>query len=131
MLYLISFIQKEKENNEKNPINIQDLINNNMIITIYKLEELPSDKYNIKILDKPDLDMKSFSMDELNENDFKKIKAFTKSKSNAIDIDDIISKMSKIEIFEIVKELYTNFKMINKNKYDIEGEEEKIEVKNL
>ena len=128
----VSFIHKEKENNEKNSVNIQDLINNNMIIKIYKLEELPSDKYNIQLLDKPDLDKVSFSMDDLNEKDLKRIKTLNKSKKfDNNDIDDIISKFTKNDILEIVKELYNSFKMINKNKYDIDAEEEKIEVKNL
>ena len=130
----VSFIQKEKENNDKNPIDVQDLINNNMTIKIYKLEELPSDKYNIKLLDKSDLEKMSFSIDELNEKDIKRIKTLNKSKNfDNNDIDDIMSKFTKIDIFEIVKELYSNFKMINKNKnkYDIDAEEVKIEVKNL
>ena len=126
----ISFIQKEKENNEKNPINMQDLINKNMILKIYKLEELPSDKYNIKLLEKPDMDQISFTADDFNEKDLNKISKLNKNINNN-DIDDIISKFSKSDILEIIKELYNNFKMINKNKYDIDVEEEKIEVKNL
>lgn len=45
----VEYITNEMKNNDENPININDLINQNMIIKIFKQEELPSDKYNIKL----------------------------------------------------------------------------------
>ena len=129
-----SIIEKEIEKNKINPINMQDLINNNMILKIYKSEELPSDKYNIKLLDKSELDQLSFSLDDLNEKDLKKndnFSFFKNKNSNSKDVDDIFSKLNRIDVLEIVKELYNNFNLINKNKYDINSEEEKIEFKNL
>jgi len=129
-----SLIEKEIEKNKTNPINMQDLINNNIILKIYKSEELPSDKYNIKLLDKSELDQLSFSLDDLNEKDLKKndnFSFFKNKNSNSKDVDDIFSRLNRIDILEIVKELYNNFNLINKNKYDINSEEEKIEFKNL
>ena len=130
----VEYIQSEIKKNNNNPININDLINNSMIIKTFKLEELPQDKYNIKLLEKEELDLISFSVDDINKDNNKKFPAFNflnfKLKKSKDD-DDILSNLSKADILNIVKEFYNNFKMTNKDKYDITAEEEKIEVKSL
>ena len=138
----VTYIQKEMDKNTKNPIDITNLVNDNLKIKIFKLEKIPSDKYNIKILDYSDLDDLSYSFDELNNEDdnLKKFNTFSffnfnkkkdKNKAKKKDDEDDISKLNKIDILEIVEKFYDNFKMINKDKYDVNIEKEKIEIKNL
>ena len=130
----VSFIKKEIEQNETNPLDIKNLINNNMIIKTFKLEDLPSNKYDIEILKHNEIESLSYSFDsiDLKENDFKKYGTFSffnfmskKEKSN----DDYISQLNKRDVYLIVKKLYKNFKLINRNKYDLKIEEEKMNTK--
>ena len=138
----VTYIQNEIDKNTKNPIDITNLVNDNLKIKVFKLEEIPSDKYNIKILDHSDIDDLSYSFDELNNEDdnLKKFNTFSffsfkkkknKNKTKNKEEEDDISKLNKIDILEIVEKFYDNFKMINKDKYDVNVEKEKIEIKNL
>ena len=132
----VTYIQNEIDKNSKNPIDITNLVNDNLKIKVFKSEEIPSDKYKIKILDYSEIDDLSYSIDEINneEDTLKKYATFSffnfKKKKNKDDEDDI-SKLSKLDILEIVEKFYNNFKMINKDKYDVNIEKEKIEIKNL
>ena len=130
----VSFIKKEIDQNETNPLDIKNLINNNMKIKTFKLEDLPSDKYDIKILQNIEIESLSYSFDsiDLKENDLKKYGTFSFFKfmsKKKISKDDYISQLNKRDVFLIVKKLYKNFKMINRNKYDLKIEEEKINTK--
>ena len=132
----VTYIQNEIEKNTKNPIDITNLVNDNLKIKLFKLEEIPSDKYNIKILEHSDIDDLSYSFDELNNEDdtlkkFKTFSFFSFKKTKNKDDEDDLSKLNKIDILEIVEKFYDNFKMVNKDKYDINIEKEKIEIKNL
>ena len=107
-----------------------------MIIKTFKLEDLPSNKYDIEILKHNEIESLSYSFDsiDLKENDLKKYGTFSffnfmskKEKSN----DDYISQLNKRDVYLIVKKLYKNFKMINRNKYDLKIEEEKINTKKI
>ena len=75
----VTYIQKEIDKNSKNPIDITNLVNDNLKIKVFKLEEIPSDKYNIKILDHSDIEDLSYSFDELNNEDdtLKKFNTFS------------------------------------------------------
>lgn len=135
----VSYIQKEIEKIKTEPINFLNLIKDIMKIKTYKLEELPSDKYNIKILETSDINALSYSVDNIdikdnidNINRYNTFSFFNFiSKNNIVSDEEIISKLNKMDVLDIVKKLYKNFKMINKNKYNIEIEEEKINTKNL
>ena len=54
-----------------------------------------------------------------------------KTKNNDKNDDNNISKLSINDVLEIIKLLYSGFKMINTGKFDIAIEEEKIQFKNL
>ena len=75
----VTFIKKEIEQNETNPLDIKNLINNNMIIKTFKLEDLPSNKYDIEILKHNEIESLSYSFDsiDLKENDLKKYGTFS------------------------------------------------------
>ena len=128
----IEFIKKE--NNEQ--INTSDLINDNLILKIYNSEEFPTDKYNIKILNNSDLSMLSDSIDDIDDTNIKdenqKLSGFSffYGKKKLKD-DDIISQLNRSDMIEIVKKFYDNFKMVNKDKFDISIEEKKVETKIL
>ena len=131
----VSFIKKEIEQNKTNPLDITNLINNSMKIKTFKLKDLPSNKYDIKILNNSEIESLSYSFDstDIKENSLKKYGTFSffkfisKKKSN----DDYISELNKRDVFQIVQKLYQNFKMINRNKYDIDIEEERIITKSI
>lgn len=131
----VKYIQEEIEKNQKDPLNTQKFVNDNLSIKIFELNEFPSDKYNIKMLDKLDLDILLYNDDiediEIKDDALKKNFIFKTKKNNNKNDDDNISKLNIIDVLEIIKKLYFNFKMINRDKYDINIEEEKIEVKNL
>ena len=116
-----------------------------MIIKTYTLEELPSDKYKIKILSNPASERLPYSVDITNYEDpskssilsFPTLTNFTNNiinffnKDNDDLSDDIIfSNLNKIDLLGLAKKFYHNFKMVSKTKYDIQSEEEKIKVKN-
>ena len=123
----IKYIQEEKDKYYKDPINIQKLIEDNLAIKFLELEELPSDKYNIQMLDKIDLDTLYSRIDTNVKVDDQN----NKTKNNDKNDDNNISKLSINDVLEIIKLLYSGFKMINTGKFDIAIEEEKIQFKNL
>ena len=115
-------------------INTKNLINDNMFIKTYKPEELPSDKYVIKILNSPQINKLSYSIDITNDNTPKfnftsLINIFIKD--DEISEDEIFSNLNKIDLLGIAKKMYRNFKLVSKTNYDINSEEEKIKVKNI
>ena len=137
----VNFVQTETQKNKTNPINTKNLINDNMIIHTYTLDELPSDKYIIKILNNPETKRLTYSIDVTNNQDnskfslnyfpnFTNILNFFIKESDDISDDIIFSNLNKIDLFGLAKKLYHNFKMVNKENYDIKSEEEKIATKN-
>jgi len=140
----VNFVQEEKKKNESKPIDTKQLINDNMIINTFTLEELPSDKYKIKILNNPESERLPYSVDITNYEDpskngltnFPILMTFTNNiinffnKDNDDISDDIIfSNLNKIDLLGLAKKFYHNFKMVSKTNYDIQSEEEKINVK--
>ena len=125
----VKFIETEEK---KEQINTNNLVNENLILKVYNLEEIPTDKYNIKILNNSELDMLSDSIDDIDikEPNLKKFSFFGNKKKPKEEFD-ILSKVSRKDMIEIVKKFYDNFQMVNKDKFDISVEEEKIEVKIL
>ena len=137
----VNFVQTETQKNKTNPINTKNLINDNMIIHTYTLDELPKDKYIIKILNNPETKRLTYSIDVTNNQDnskfslnyfpnFTNILNFFIKESDDISDDIIFSNLNKIDLFGLAKKLYHNFKMVNKENYDIKSEEEKIATKN-
>ena len=126
---------KEYKNEiDSKSINTKNLINDNMFIKTYKPEELPSDKYVIKILNSPQINKLSYSIDITNDNTPKfnftsLINIFIKD--DEISEDEIFSNLNKIDLLGIAKKMYRNFKLVSKTNYDINSEEEKIKVKNI
>ena len=125
----VKYIQEEIEKN----INIQDLMNDIIKLKVFKLEQFPQDKYNINILEKANVETLSYSIESINTKDINRSSTFSlfKSKTCVMKDEEIISKLNKMDMLEIVKKLYNNFKMVNKTKYDVDSEEEKIKVKVL
>ena len=125
----VKYIQEEIEKN----INIQDLMNDIIKLKVFKLEQFPQDKYNINILEKANVETLSYSIESINTKDINRSSTFSlfKSKTSVMKDEDIFSKINKMDMLEIVKKLYNNFKMVNKTKYDVDSEEEKIKVKVL
>ena len=104
-----------------------------MFLKTFKLEELPSDKYTIKLFNNPLIYRLSYSIDLSNQNTSKSslisIFNFFIKDSDDIKEDEIFSNFNKIDLLGMAKKLYHNFKMIDKSNYDIKSEEEKINVK--
>ena len=125
----VNYIQEEIKKN----INIQDLMNEIIKLKVFKPEEFPEDKYNIKILEKTKVETLSYSIESIDTKDINTSSSFNlfKSKTTVIKDEDIISRIDKMDMLGIVKKLYNNFKMVNKSNYDIDAEEEKIKVKLL
>ena len=127
----VKYIHEEIEKN----INIQDLMNDIIKLKVFKPEEFPQDKYNINILKKINVKTLSYSIESINskDKDINRSSSFSlfKSKTSVMKDEDIFSKINKMDMLEIVKKLYNNFKMVNKTKYDVDSEEEKIKVKVL
>ena len=128
----VNFIQNETKVIKSDPINTKNLINENMFLTIYKLEELPNDKYTVKIFNKPEINKLSYSIDLTNNATPKNtnILSFFIRDNDDVSEDEIFSNLNKIDLLGMAKKLYHNFKMINKGNYDIKSEEERINVKN-
>ena len=59
----VNFVQNETENINKQNINTTNLINDNMLIKIFNLEEIPLEKYKIKLFNNPDINKLSYSID--------------------------------------------------------------------
>ena len=125
----VKYIQEEINKN----INIQDLMNEIIKLKVFQLEEFPQDKYNIKILEKTKVETLSYSIESIDTKDINRSNTFGlfKSKTIVMKDEDMISKINKMDMLEIVKKLYNNFKMVNKSKYNVDAEEEKIKVKSL
>ena len=128
----VKFAQNEQKNKSLN-VNIKDLINENMFLKTYKLEELPSDKYTVKIFNNPGIKKLNFSTQISNQDtpmlmNFGNFLNFFKEDDDIS--DDEIYNLNKIDLLGVAKKLYHNFKMISKSNYDIKSEEEKINVKN-
>lgn len=132
----VNFIQNETNNINSKPMNTANIINENMYIKTYKLEELPSDKYIIKIFNKKGIDKLSYSIDFSAQNipkesNFSNIINFFIKTNNEIDEDEILTTLNKIDLLGIAKKFFHNFKMISNKNYNIKSEEEKINAKNL
>lgn len=132
----VNFIQKETDKINSKPMNTANIINENMFIKTYKLEELPSDKYIIKIFNKKLIDKLSYSIDLSSQNiqkesNFTYILNFFLKDNDEINEEEILTTLNKIDLLGIAKKFFHNFKMINKKNYDIKSEEEKIKSKNL
>ena len=102
-------------------------------LKVFKPEEFPQDKYNIKILEKTKVETLSYSIESIDTKEINRASTFSffKTKTNEIKDEDIISKINKMDMLEIVKKFYNNFKMVNKSNYDVDAEKEKINVKFL
>ena len=123
----VKYIQEEINKN----INIQDLMNEIIKLKVFQLDEFPQDKYNIKILEKTKVETLSYSIESIDTKDINRSNTFGLFKSKTMKDEDIISKINKMDMLAIVKKLYNNFKMVNKSKYNVDVEEEKIKVKLL
>ena len=131
----VNFVQNEIENINKQNINTTNLINDNMLIKIFNLEEIPLEKYKIKLFNNPDINKLSYSIDITTQvtsriSNFTNIINFFIKDDDYINDEEILSNLNKIDLLGIAKKFYHNFKMISKNNYDIKLEEEKINVKN-
>ena len=128
----VKLAQNENKEMNSKPIDINKLINETMLIETYSLEELPSDKYTIKILNNPKVKRLSYSFSAQNEIvpkfDFATIINFL-FKNDEINEDEIFANLNKIDLLGIAKKMYVNYKMVSENGYDIKMEEEKIRVK--
>ena len=130
----VTLVNDYKNEINSKSIDTKNLINNNMFIKTYKPEELPCDKYVIKILNSPQIKKLSYSIDITNYNTPKfnfinLINIFNKDAE--ISEDEIFSNLNKIDLLGIAKKMYKNFKLVSKTNYDIKSEEEKIKVKNI
>ena len=131
----VTFTSNEKEIIKSDLINTKNLINENMFIKKFKLEEIPQDKYTIKIFNNPGINKLSYSMDLTNQNTPRNsnflnlINFFIKDDDDEINEEEVLVKLNKIDLLGIAKKMYHNLKMINRSNYDIKSEEEKINVK--
>ena len=129
----VKFAQNETHYIKSQKVNTNDLINENMFLKTYKLEELPSDKYVVKIFNNPRINKLNYSIQISNQNTpiLMNLGNFLNFFKENDDIsDDEIYNLNKIDLLGVAKKLYHNFKMISKSNYDIKSEEEKINVKN-
>ena len=138
----VNFADNETKKINSQAIDIKNLINDNVKIKTYEIEELHIDKYQIKILNKAKTQSLTYSIDISNIQNFSKfsinnltnltnnIKNFFIKDNDDISEDIIFSHLNKIDLLGLAKKLYHNFKMIEKNDYDIKSEEEKLNVKN-
>ena len=112
----VKFSQNETQNIKSQNINIKELINENMSLKTYKLEELPSDKYIVKIFNNPGANRLNYSIHISNQSipifmNFGNIINFFKENDDIT--DDEIDNLNKIDLLGMAKKLYHNFKMIN------------------
>lgn len=138
----VNFVDNETKKSNEQAIDIKNLINDNMSIKTYKIEQLHIDKYQSKILNKTKIQNVTYSIDITNTQNFSKfsinnlanftnnIKSFFIKDNDDINDDIIIAQLNKIDLLGLAKKLYHNFKMIDKSDYDIKSEEEKLNVKN-
>ena len=138
----VNFVDNETKKSNEQAIDIKNLINDNMNIKTYKIEQLHIDKYQSKILNKTKIQNVTYSIDITNTQNFSKfsinnlanftnnIKSFFIKDNDDINDDIIIAQLNKIDLLGLAKKLYHNFKMIDKSDYDIKSEEEKLNVKN-
>ena len=141
----VNFVDNETKKSNDQAIDIKNLINDNMNIKTYKIEQLHIDKYQSKILNKAKIQNVTYSIDITNVQNFSKfsinnltnltyltnnIKSFFIKDNDDINEDINFSQLNKIDLLGLAKKLYHNFKMIDKSDYDIKSEEEKLNVKN-
>lgn len=138
----VNFVDNETKKINDQAIDIKNLINDNMKIKTYKIEQLHIDKYQSKILNKEKIQNVTYSIDITNTQNFSKfsinnlanltnnIKSFFIKDNDDINEDIIFAQLNKIDLLGLAKKLYHNFKMIDKSDYDIKSEEEKLNVKN-
>ena len=138
----VNFVDNETKKSNEQAIDIKNLINDNMNIKTYKIEQLHIDKYQSKILNKTKIQNVTYSIDITNTQNFSKfsinnlanftnnIKSFFIKDNDDINDHIIIAQLNKIDLLGLAKKLYHNFKMIDKSDYDIKSEEEKLNVKN-
>ena len=111
----VKLAQNENKEMNSKPIDINKLINETMLIETYSLEELPSDKYTIKILNNPKVKRLSYSFSAQNEIvpkfDFATIINFL-FKNDEINEDEIFANLNKIDLLGIAKKMYVNYKMV-------------------
>ena len=130
----VTFTSDETEAIKSKSIDTKNLINENMVLKKFTLEEIPSCKYTIKIFNKPGINKLTYSGD-LTEVNTSKISNFLNlinffiKDNDEINEDEALGKLNKIDLLGIAKKMYHNLKMINRNNYDIKSEEEKINVK--
>ena len=137
----VNFVDNETKKINSQTIDIKNLINDNMNIKTYKIEQLKIDKYQSKILSKAKIQNATYSIDITNVQNFPKfsinnftnltnnIKSFFIKDNDDINEDIIFAQINKIDLFGLAKKLYHNYKMIDKSDYDIKSEEEKLNVK--
>ena len=103
-----------------------------MILKTFSLEELPSDKYTIKILNNPKTNQMTYSFSAKNEItpkfDFSNIINFF-IKNDEINEDEIFSTLNKIDLLGIAKKMYIHYKKVSDKGYNLKIEEEKFNVK--
>lgn len=131
----VNFIENEMKNINSNSMNANNLINENMSIKTYKLEELPSDKYVIQIFNKSIIEKLTYSIDittiqNTSKFNFSNLFNFFIKENNEISEDEILQNLNKIDLLGIAKNLFQNLKLVSRSYYDIKSEEEKIKVKN-
>jgi hypothetical protein len=129
----LNFIQGETNSINSNPINTIDIINETLPLKTFALEEMQSDKYNIKILDLISLDRVNYSIDVINVQNSSIFTNFWHflTKDSGVRDKEIYDYLNKMDLLCIVKKLICNFKMINSKNYDVKSEEQKIKVKDL
>ena len=130
----VNLAQNKTQNIKSQNVNTKALINESLLLKTYKLEELPSDKYIVKIFNNPGIKKLTYSIQISNKEtpifmNFGNFLNFFKENDDDISEDDMYN-LNKIDLLGVAKKLYHNFKMISKNNYDIKSEEEKIKVKN-
>ena len=130
----INFITEQNKIIKTETIDTKSLINENMFLKTFTLEEIPSDKYTIKIFNKPGIDKLSYSIDLTNQNpsrnsNFLNLINFFLKDNDEINEEEVLTTLNKIDLLGIAKKMYHNLKMVNRDNYDIQSEEEKINVK--
>ena len=108
----VNFIQKEMKTINLNDMKTNNVINENMFIKTFKLEELPSDKYVIQIFNKPVIEKLTYSIDISNQNtskfNFSNLFNFFIKDNSEITEDEILQNLNKIDLLGIAKKIFPN-----------------------
>ena len=128
---------------------IKTIVDDHIKLYVIDNDQIPSDKYNIRIIDDKDSNL-NYNRKNTLRTDSMVVSKYNSNKKLSIsilsDINDkqrmlknskseraipglSLTKLKKIDKLEIVKKLYANFEMINTSNYNIEIEEQKIIVK--